>query len=457
MSETPKDVESSFVPPIFGTDGLRGEAGVPPMDTETMRRVGAALGLWLQQRGPEDKRVLIGHDGRESAAGIGLALTQGLAATEVSVLDVGLVPTPGLAFLTRTQPVQAGVMISASHNQATDNGIKIFCEDGTKLPDAEEEEVARVTTDVPFAPSTSTAPKPRTELVRAYEEHLANLFSDLDLSGMKIVVDAAHGAGSVIAPTLLQCFGAEAIAVACSPDGSNINANVGALHPSHLATMVLEHGAHFGFCLDGDGDRSIFCDENGVIWNGDAVLMVMAIHLKGLGALPHDTVVATVMSNLGLRRALSRHGITQHETPVGDRAVVAAMREHGFGLGGEQSGHIIFDGDGHHTGDGIYTALRLLSVPGIRERGFAAAFGEFETFPQLLVNVPVRHKPDLAEITAIQDATAAVEDELGEDGRVVLRYSGTEDLCRVMVEGPTEEIVQLHTERIADAVRRELA
>jgi phosphoglucosamine mutase len=449
--------ESSFVPPTFGTDGLRGKAGVAPLDPETIRRVGAALGLWLQRGGPETKRVLIGHDGRQSAGWIGLALTQGLAATEISVLDVGLVPTPGLAFLTRTQPVQAGVMISASHNPSADNGIKMFCEDGTKLSDDAEAEIARLTVDVPFAPSLSVTPKPRPELVREYEGHLANLFAGLDLSEMKIVVDAAHGAGSHIAQTLLRCFGAEVIAIGCSPDGTNINADVGALHPEQLSRAAKDHDAQFGFCLDGDGDRSIFCDENGTIWDGDAVLMVMGIHLLGLGQLPHATVVATVMSNLGLRRALSRHGITQHETPVGDRSVVAAMREHGFGLGGEQSGHIILDGDGHLTGDGIYTALRLLSIPGIRERGFAAAFGEFETFPQLLINVPVQHKPDLDDVTAVQDATSAVKHELGTDGRVVLRYSGTEDLCRVMVEGPTEEIVRRHAERIADAVRRELA
>jgi phosphoglucosamine mutase len=449
--------EPTFAAPQFGTDGLRGKAGEPPMDQQTMLRVGAALGVWLQQSGPADKRVLIGNDSRASAADIGRALTRGLAATEVAVLDLGLIPTPGLAYLTSQESVQAGVMISASHNPAGDNGIKIFLADGQKLPDAAEAEISRLTLEVEVDAGAMTEPRPRPDLVRHYEEHLANLFHDLDLSGRRIVVDAANGAGSRIAPTLLRCFGAEVITLACEPDGTNINAGVGALDPESMAAAVREHRADFGFCLDGDGDRSIFCDETGTIQDGDAVLTLMGLHLHDAGQLPHDTVVATVMSNLGLRRALASRGVKQHETPVGDRSVVAAMRSHGFALGGEQSGHIIFDGEGRFTGDGLYTALRLLAIPGIFERGFAAAFAPFQTFPQLLINVPVRHKPDLDTVAPVQAAAAAVEAALGDQGRVVLRYSGTENLCRVMVEGPTEDSVREHAERIATAVREELA
>ena len=447
---------AAFVPPTFGTDGLRGEAGSPPMDRETMQRIGAALGLLLQKEGPEQKRVLLGNDGRESAGWIGEALAQGLLATEVAVVDLGVVPTPGLAFLMRTEPFQAGIMISASHNPAADNGIKIFQADGAKLPDAAESEVAALTADVPFTPATSARRKLGPELVRRYEEHLANLFATLDLTGRKIVVDAANGAGSAIAPRVLRCFGADVIEFACDPDGTNINAGVGALHPDSLARAVVDHAADFGFCLDGDGDRSIFCDETGTVRDGDAVLALMGIHLARAGELPGDTVVATVMSNLGLRRALSRHGVTQHETPVGDRAVVTAMHEHGFALGGEKSGHIIFGGEGNHTGDGIYTALRLMAIPGVFHAGFAHAFAEFQSFPQLLVNVPVRKKPDLALIDAVQRVVASVEAELGDEGRVVLRYSGTEDLCRVMVEGPTEDVVRQNTHRIRDVVASEI-
>jgi phosphoglucosamine mutase len=448
--------EPAFVPPVFGTDGLRGKAGQSPLDPITMQRIGAALGVWLQKHGPEQKRVVIGHDGRESASWIEACLTQGLAATDVSVTNVGLIPTPGLAFITRREAMQAGIMISASHNPASDNGIKIFQSDGSKLPDQDAQEITQLTVDVPFDPVSSARSKPRRELVTCYEEHLANVFSQLDLSGRKIVVDAANGAASDIAPSVLRCFGAEAIAVAASPDGKNINAGVGTLHTGYLAQAVQDHNADLGFCLDGDADRCMFADQTGAIWDGDGVLALMGPHLAQQNALPNNTVVATVMSNLGLSKALAKHGIQLHTTPVGDRAVVAAMREHGFSLGGEQSGHIIFAGDGQLTGDGLYTALTLMSIPGIWDQGFAQAFAAFESFPQLLINVPVREKVDLSGIDSIQTAVREVEKDLGENGRLVLRYSGTEDLCRVMVEGPSVAMVQAHTDRIVKVVQAEL-
>lgn len=448
--------QSSFVPPVFGTDGLRGKAGQPPLDPTTMQRIGAALGVWLQKHGPEQKRVVLGHDGRESATWIAACLTQGLTATDTSVIDAGLIPTPGLAFLTRTEAVQAGIMISASHNPGCDNGIKIFQGDGSKLPDEDEQELARLTVEVPFEPIASARSKPRRELAGAYQEHLANVFAELDLTGRKIVVDTANGAGSTIAPSVLRCFGADTIAIACEPDGHNINAGVGAMHSNHLAKAVRDHSADFGFCLDGDGDRCMFADQTGKIWDGDGVLTLMGRHLAEQGRLPESTVVATIMSNLGLHKALGRHGINLHTTPVGDRAVVAAMRHSGFALGGEQSGHIIFAGEGQFTGDGLYTALALMAIPGVWDRGFAEAFSEFESFPQVLVNVPVREKSDLNEIDSIQTAVRTVEGELGEEGRVVLRYSGTEDLCRVMVEGPSLEIVQKHSDHIVRAVQARL-
>ena len=445
-----------FVPPRFGTDGLRGTAGQAPIDTRTLQRLGAALGLWLQHQGPEPKRVLIGDDGRESAGWIGPALAAGLAATDVRVLDVGLIPTPGLAFLVREQPVQAGIMISASHNPARDNGVKIFQSDGAKLPDAAETRISDMTGEVSLEPNPSVRVKHSRELARQYEEHLVNLFADVDLSRRKIVVDGANGACSLVTPTVLRGLGAEVVELACTPDGTNINAGAGALHPETMAQTVAAQGADFGVSLDGDGDRCIVCDETGTVRDGDGILTVLGTHLHRQGALPGDTLVATVMSNLGLGKALMRHGISLHQTPVGDRAVVAAMRDHGYALGGEQSGHIIFSGSGHLTGDGTYTALQLLSVLTSQERGLAAAFSEFVSFPQLLVNVPVRHKPDLADIDTIQAAIAEVETDLGDEGRVVLRYSGTEDLCRVMVEAPTEDDVQRQVERLVQVVRAEL-
>ena len=440
----------------FGTDGLRGEWGKPPMDPATLRRVAVALGVWLQNGGPEHKRVLIGHDGRRSAPAILQILADGLVAAEIVCIDVGLLTTPALAELVRQERAVAGVMISASHNAACDNGIKIFGADGTKIQDVGEREIESLAERVDVEGDVHGRTKPRHELVRKYEDHLRNVFAALDLTGRRIAVDAANGGGSESAPRLLRLFGAEVIEVACSPDGDNINAGVGALHPQALANAVREQGAALGICLDGDGDRGVFVDEQGNVHDGDAVLATLAPHLQQLGQLPHGKVVATVMSNLGLRRALERHGLSLITTPVGDRHVVQAMREGGFGLGGEQSGHIVFGGQGQLTGDGLYTALMLLSLPGVSDTGFAARFAGFERFPQLLLNIKVGHKPPLETLTDVQRAVRTVEDELAADGRVVLRYSGTENLCRVMVEGPTKEQVERAAEHIAEAVRRSL-
>jgi phosphoglucosamine mutase len=447
---------AEFQPPKFGTDGLRGRAGQPPMDAETLRRVAAALGLYLQKGGPELKRVLVGNDGRESAEWILEALAQGLCATDAVVHDVGLITTPGLAYLTRTEPAVAGIMISASHNEATDNGIKIFQADGSKLPDEAEAEIAALTTDIDFQPKLLPSIKTSWELRHRYEEHLVNLFPDLDLTGLRIVVDAANGGGSELAPLVISGLGAEVLAIACDPDGNNINAGVGTLHPEHLAKAVVENQADLGICLDGDGDRSMFVDQDGNVHDGDVVMLLLGVHMQATGQLDGNTVVATVMSNLGLRKALQAHGISLLTTQVGDRAVVQAMREGGFGLGGEQSGHIILAAEGHHTGDGLVTALKLLSIDELREQGLAKACATFRSYPQLLINVPVCDKPDLSGIQPIQDAVQAVTGSLGDDGRVVLRYSGTENLCRVMVEGPSEQVVRDHAERIADAVRKEI-
>ncbi|MCC6673185.1 MAG: phosphoglucosamine mutase [Planctomycetes bacterium] len=452
MSEAPR-----FQPPRFGTDGVRGRAGEPPMDAETLRRIGAALGVWLQREGGADKKVLIGNDGRASAEWILAALVGGLNATEVTAIDVGLLTTPALAYLTRREPVQAGIMISASHNPADDNGIKIFGHDGAKLPDAAEREIEQLTETVSFTPGDRLRVKPRRELTDHYLEHLANLFPALDLGGRRVVLDAAHGGGSRLGPALLRGFGAEVIEVGCAPDGHNINAGVGALHPGHVARAVLANHARLGISLDGDGDRGIFVDETGTVRDGDEVMMVLAIDRMRRGQLPGNTLVATVMSNLGLHHALRRHGITVVVTPVGDRAVVQAMRAGGYGLGGEQSGHIVFAGDAAYTGDGLYTALQLLSLPGALQDGLARLFSEFRRYPQVLINVQVARKPPLDQVPAVQTAIQAVETALAGDGRVLLRYSGTERLCRVMVEGQDAATVQAHAERLAAAVREALA
>lgn len=446
----------SFQPPQFGTDGIRGHAGEAPLDPETMRRVGAALGVLLHKSGSDPIRVVCGNDGRESAPWILESLAQGLVAAEVAVTDVGLCTTPALAFLARTQPYAAGIMISASHNPAQDNGIKIFAHDGKKLADADEREIESLCRELRPEKNGTPRLRPRGELLRHYEDQFADLYPGLDLSGFKLCVDAAHGGGSLLAPTVLRMFGAEVIEVACEPDGFNINDGVGALHPEYVAAAVKQHGAHLGICLDGDGDRGIFVDETGTVRDGDDQLCLFGLAMHRAGKLPNATVVATVMSNLGLHRALSDAGIRVHVTPVGDRNVVQAMREHGYTLGGEQSGHVLFAGDGNLTGDGLFTALKLLSLPGVQQTGFAAAFASFHRFPQKLVNVRVQRKPKFDEVPALQQKAAEIENILGRDGRLLLRYSGTEPLCRVMIEAADAAVVERLCGELADVVAREL-
>lgn len=449
-------MSDDFVPPKFGTDGLRGRAGEAPMDPETLRRVGSALGVLLQRSGGEQVRVVCGNDGRESAPWILDSLAQGLIAAEVAVTDVGLCTTPALAHLARSQRVDAGIMISASHNPAHDNGIKIFSHDGSKLRDEDEREIEALCSQLrPEHPNTPRI-RGRSELLDAYHEHLATTFGALDLTGFKLCVDAAHGGGSVLAPTVLRAFGAEVIELACEPDGFNINDGVGALHPERTQAAVREHGAHLGICLDGDGDRGIFVDETGTVRDGDDQLCLFGLHLHRRGDLVGNTVVATVMSNLGLHRALAAEGIQVAVTPVGDRNVMLAMKAKGYVLGGEQSGHILFGGDGHLTGDGLFTALQLLSVPGVREKGFAQAFASFRRFPQKLVNVPVARKPKFEDVPALAAKARAIEQQLGAEGRLLLRYSGTEPLCRVMIEAADGQVVEQLCRELAEVVRSEL-
>ena len=444
---------STIEPLEFGTDGLRGRAGDPPMDPESLRRVGAALGVLLQRGGGDRQRVLIGNDGRESSPWILDCLVQGLMAADVSAHDLGLCTTPALALLARNGPFAAGVMISASHNPAHDNGVKIFAGDGTKLGADDEAEIARLA--LALRPAEPGQPRTRdaADLLLRYEELLAARFPDLDLTGRTVCVDAANGGGSVLAPRILRAFGAEVVEVACEPDGFNINDGVGALHPEVMVERVREHGASLGICLDGDGDRGIFVDERGTIRDGDDVLSLFGRRLQARGELAGGIVVATVMSNLGLHRSLEQIGVRVHVTPVGDRNVFVAMQEHGAAVGGEQSGHVLFQ-DHDLVGDGLYTGLKLLDAVG--DGPVSAAFAAFERFPQRLVNVPVRHKPDLATVPAVQAKVTEVERLLGADGRLLLRYSGTEPKCRVMVEARDGELCRRLCDELADVVAREL-
>lgn len=441
-------------PVQFGTDGLRGRAGEAPVEPETLRRVGAALGVLLQREGDgSQRRVLLGDDGRESSPWILDSLVQGLMAAEVSAASVGVVTTPALALLTAAGPYAAGVMISASHNPSHDNGVKIFGADGQKLRDEDERELERLANAL--TPASPGEPRVRgvEKLVLQYEELLGQRFEHLDLTGKKVCVDAANGGGAVIAPRVLRMFGAEVVEVGCEPDGFNINDGVGALHPEALAPVVRQHGACMGICLDGDGDRGIFVDETGRVHDGDAVMTFFGARMHAAGELPTGAVAATVMSNLGMHRALRDAGVQVHTTPVGDRHVVAAMKEHGFALGGEQSGHTLFR-DHDLVGDGLYTGLRILAALG--DAPMSSAFAAFERYPQKLVNVPVRDKPELSTVPAVAALQRSIEAQLGEDGRLLLRYSGTEPKCRVMIEAKDGALCDRLCDELAAVIRAEL-
>ncbi|MEC9047670.1 MAG: phosphoglucosamine mutase [Planctomycetota bacterium] len=445
----------TMIEPVkFGTDGLRGRAGEAPIDPATLRRVGAALGVLLHRGGDgSQRRVLIGDDGRESSPWIVESLVQGLMGAEVSAASVGVVTTPALALLTARGPYSAGVMISASHNPSDDNGVKIFAANGEKLSTADERELERLSSEL--TPESPGEPRIRSveKSVLQYEELLGQRFMDLDLTGRRVCVDAANGGGAAIAPRVLRMFGAEVVEVGCAPDGFNINDGVGALHPEGLAPLVLEHGACMGICLDGDGDRGIFIDESGAVQDGDAVMAFFGARMHAAGQLPGGVVAATVMSNLGMHEALRAAGVEVHTTPVGDRNVVAAMREHGFALGGEQSGHTLFR-EHDLVGDGLYTGLRILEAIG--DGKMSAAFAAFSRFPQKLVNVRVREKPDLSTIPAVAAKCREIESALGDAGRLLLRYSGTEPKCRVMIEARDGALCERLCDELAGLIQAEL-
>lgn len=444
---------------LFGTDGIRAVAGQYPLDRSTIYAIGTALGHSLAATA-QSPRVLLGMDTRESSAWIAATLTAGLTAGGASVESAGVITTPAIAFLTRAHSFSAGVVISASHNPWEDNGIKVFGADGYKLPDATEiaieEEILRLL-DSPSAtaPSDKTAP-PVNEADRAeYIRFLRSAVPGLSLDGRRIVIDCANGAASAVAPELFVGLGGEVIITHASPNGRNINEHCGALHPEIVAGAVRHHGASMGITFDGDADRSLFADEHGCIVNGDAVLLLAARDLQACGLLANSTVVATTMSNMGLEAALKRSGIQMLRAPVGDKYVLEQMRATGAALGGEQSGHIIFSGRST-TGDGLLTALLLLDIVHRNGKPLAELVADLKVFPQVIVNVKVREKKPLDGIPSVAAAIAAAERELADSGRVVIRYSGTEALARVMIEAESEPLMRHHAETIASAIRAEL-
>jgi phosphoglucosamine mutase len=445
---------------LFGTDGVRGVANTEPMNSETALRLGRAI-AHVFRHSPRRHKILIGKDTRVSGYMLETAMASGICSMGVDVLLVGPMPTPGIAFLTRSLRADAGVVISASHNPFQDNGIKFFARDGFKLPDEVEARIEDLVFDEtidhlrPTASEIGKAFRIDDALGR-YNVFVKNCFPrHLTLDGMRIVVDAANGAGYRVAPEVLEELGADVDTIACAPDGENINRDCGATHPERLQARVRETGAHLGVALDGDADRCLLVDEHGALVDGDQVLAIAARDLKRANALAHDTVVATVMSNLGLEVALREMGVALRRTPVGDRYVVEEMVRGGFNLGGEQSGHVLFL-DHNTTGDGLITALAILAIVAQTQRPLSELARVMSRYPQVLINVPIRERRDLSGEPRVAGAVADVECALGDRGRVLVRPSGTEALMRVMVEGEREADVQRHADAIA-AVIREVA
>ena len=443
---------------LFGTDGIRGEAGLAPLDGPTMYRLGRALAAWLERAGEESPAVCLGRDTRESGAYITACLASGLGDGGARAVSAGVLPTPGLALVTRSGPYRAGLMVSASHNPYHDNGVKVLDADGAKLPDDAEREIELLLDEQPMPAADRLAGRPIEDdpgPEAAYLEFLERCLEGNRLDGLRIVVDTAHGAAFRLAPAALRRAGAEVIVLADAPDGRNINEGVGSMHPDVVARAVVEHRADLGFAFDGDADRCIGASRSGAILDGDFTLYYAGRALDRSGRLPGRTVVGTVMSNLGLEKALERAGLRLHRTPVGDRYVLQALREGGWTLGGEQSGHVIFL-DHAPTGDGILTALTIARLMAAGEGDPDTVRDELPRFPQVLRNVRVRSKPRIEDHPALADAVRRAERAMGEDGRIVVRYSGTEPKARVMVEGADAALVERLAAEVADVFEREV-
>ncbi|MGA2752422.1 MAG: phosphoglucosamine mutase [Terracidiphilus sp.] len=448
---------------LFGTDGIRAIAGEAPLDPTTIYSVGLALAHSLRKTATRP-RVLLGRDTRESGPWIAATLAEGLRQAGAIVESAGVVTTPAIAFLAKTHGFQAGVVISASHNPWQDNGIKLFGADGFKLPDAVElameEEILFHAAQVKVSDPSCFAPVADNAAFQGdYIQFLIDCVPGLSLTGLKIVADCANGAAAAIAPELLRRLNRDGRAIVTllnvAPDGRNINAQCGALHPEYVAHEVKVRRADLGLTFDGDADRCMLAGAEGNVINGDAILLIAARDLKARGMLTGDVVVATTMSNMGLEAALKHSGIRMLRAPVGDRYVLEEMQKKDAALGGEQSGHILFP----HlatTGDGLLTALVVLDLIARTGKSIRALTKDLKVFPQVIVNVKVREKKPLESIPAVVDAIRAAEAELKDSGRMVIRYSGTEPLARVMIEAESEEAMRRHAETIAAAIRNEL-
>jgi len=447
---------------MFGTDGVRGVANVHPMTAEMALEIGRAIAYVCKKHPKREHAIAIGRDTRLSGTMLESALTAGICSMGVDVYLAGPLSTPGIAFLTRSMRVDAGMVVSASHNPYQDNGIKIFSRDGFKLPDVQEDEIEDLISSGKIKDIRPTAG----EIGRAHQIDDANgryiafckntFPKDQNLQGLKIVLDCANGASYKTAPTVFSELGATVHAIHCSPDGVNINDRCGSQHIEDLIESLEKTSADLGLAFDGDGDRLIAVDDGGNRLSGDHIMAICARMYKELGILKSNRVISTVMSNFGFFKALRKMGIEAGVSQVGDRYVLEMMQEKGAILGGEESGHVIFLN--HHTsGDGIIAALQLLSALRHYERPLSELRKIMTIFPQKIINVEVKLKPPLDSIEALQKAVREAEAELGDSGRVLIRYSGTQSMCRVMVEGPTEEVTNRLVHMLADVVRTNIS
>jgi phosphoglucosamine mutase len=449
---------------MFGTDGVRGEAGTYPLDPATVRRLGAALVRALPDgvagNGSGSARLLVGRDTRESGGWIEGELAHGASGEGAVVTSAGVVPTPAVAYLTRSIGYDAGIVISASHNPFADNGIKVFSGRGEKFTESVEREVEAIVADRSWSAAPGAAAVVRQgQSADAYLEHLRTVFPEAaTLRNFKLAIDCANGATTAVAPQLFASLGMDATVIGSEPDGRNINLECGSTHPERLARTVVERGCTMGVAFDGDGDRAIFVDAEGRIVNGDAVLLMCARQLQREGRLRGDAIVATVMSNIGLEIACRESDISLVRCPVGDKYVMEEMLRSGLSLGGEQSGHVIFS-DYLYTGDGLCTALNVLRTVARTGRTLASLASDLTNYPQVLLNVRVREKVDLQSVPAVAAAISAVQTRVNGDGgqgRLLIRYSGTEPLLRVMLEGRREGDIRAWAQEIVDVVKQHL-
>lgn len=443
---------------LFGTDGVRGKANIYPMDSTSAVSIGRAVANCFKS-GRENSHIVIGQDTRISGDMLAHAVAAGICAAGVDVQLLGVLPTPGIAYLTSKTRAAAGIVISASHNPYEDNGIKVFDGNGYKPGDDVQDAIEQLVDDSDGDVSGDPQEIGRIRVFRDAVSHYLAFLKDAaplqSLNRLKIVLDCANGATSSCAPELFKMLEARVVALFCEPDGININHHCGSQHPETLSNAVIEQRADLGLAFDGDGDRLIAVDETGRVLSGDQIMAICAKDMLAKGSLKQSQVVSTVMSNIGFHRAMQKLGIRVHTTRVGDRYVMQKMVAEDAVLGGEDSGHMIFR-DAHTTGDGLMAALRLLDAVLSSNQSLSKLASIMTVYPQVMINVDVKTKPDFMQVTEISTAIKAAEEKLGDQGRVLVRYSGTQNQCRVMVEGPAQDLVQSLCRGIADTVRRNI-